>query len=167
MEKKRILIPLLISIALLVLVATGVFILFGAGGKNEIAISLSKIGPLNIEKIYPTQIPDGYKLKEAATLKNGIVTYALSDDTNSQDGWFFSIQKLPSPELLDNFQNEQLTAATAANCPIGTAMVGTINARLTASIVTNDSWLIITAPLGSSHAEINTLISSLVLMDKQ
>ena len=109
---------------------------------------------------YPAKMPDGYALNATTVTKTEtLLSYAISNGDDKD--YFFSMQKTPRQSIVTNFESVQLTGAAPVDTAIGSAVIGVANGQTMASVVTDSSWIIITAPQGGKKSDLMYLVENL------
>lgn len=94
--------------------------------------------------LYPSKLPDGYKINEGSfSTANGVVIFNATN--SSSDKIAFTDQKKPSNFDFDTFYKQSLANSTIFTTTLGQAAIGTANNQLLGSLTTDQSWLLVTA----------------------
>lgn len=93
---------------------------------------------------YPEQVPAGFHFDEAKYDSSAkVVTY---DYTNTDGNKiYFSLQPKPANFNFNDFNKKQLSGAHQIDTPSGTATIGILQQETVSSVVTDKSWVLISA----------------------
>lgn len=90
---------------------------------------------------YPERLPQGYTLNlRSLSISDKVVSYIIEDGQNAK--LYFSFQPLPDRSTIDNLFAGKSDRATIGT-PLGQATTAFVSNRQIASIVLEDTWLII------------------------
>jgi hypothetical protein len=109
---------------------------------------------------YPKKPPAGTKLQENSfDVKNNVVTYRIqvSDKTVN-----VSVQKRPENVDINGFYAHSMSERRDVTTADGDAAIGVIENRLTSSLVTKKTWILITAAEGVEGRQLEDITKSMV-----
>jgi hypothetical protein len=156
-NKVKILILLLVFIPLGIITS---FIFFGQVSKssNPIPKNIQQSAAFNL--YYPSKLPGGYSINKNSFSQTGSVVAYYAD--NKHGGRiFFSIQPLPDAIAIDDFNNRVLQNKVDVISNIGKATVGTFNEKVTGSVTTTESWILVSTNDDALKTAIADILSSL------
>jgi len=155
--RRRLLIALTAVIALAI-AAIGAFMIYRRGQQPD-PLPQSVTRQVTFPLYYPTRLPAGFRLEpESASATNQVVTFAISAPEGKQV--VISQQPTPSDFDFENFYLNSLFGAKEVITPLGKAVIGQINDDTFASIVTDETWIIINAPAGLPADQMQRLIQA-------
>jgi hypothetical protein len=98
----------------------------------------------NFALYYPKEVPSGFHFDQA---KYDASTRVVTYDYTTSDGnkLYFSLQPKPAKFNFDNFNKKQLAGAHQTETPVGTATIGILQQETVSSVVTDKTWIIISA----------------------
>jgi hypothetical protein len=119
---------------------------------------------VNFPLYYPAQLPPGWRIDTTSfSVASDVVLYRVVNANDPSKGASISIQPQQDGLDIDQFYKKNLAKSTQFTTPLGQAAIGQseLNTRV-GSIVTGDSWILITAPLtNASTSDIRTIITNL------
>lgn len=108
---------------------------------------------------YPAKLSSDFHFDEIAfDEETKVVTYKYSSDEKSV---FFSLQKKPEDLNYEEFRNTQMTGVREVKTPIGTAYAGTLQNQTIGSILTDTTWILMTAGPGTTIDDLEQASKSL------
>lgn len=128
---------------------------FSADLKNSVAFPL----------YYPAHIPPGYSIDQKALanqtaagqiyviLKNGAKTINISEQAKPAS----------NPGILATTFEKNLTGASLASTPYGTAAIGIFSGRTAASLMTDKTWIIVSASPEANADDVKLALQGLKL----
>lgn len=138
----------LIIFVVLILGFISVFFLMNNKASQEDPISNSIKQQVDYTLYYPAKLSDDFHFDEIAfDQETKVVTYKYS---SSDKSIFFSLQKKPDGLNYDEFRNKQMTGIREVKTSIGTASAGTLQNQTVSSLLTDNTWVLITAGPGTS-----------------
>lgn len=134
---------IIFSILLMTIVLATVFSIFiFTKDKVEDPIPSSIKQKVGFSLYYPTKLPDEFRFDEIAYDSEAkVVTYSYSATGGKR--LYFSQQKKPDNFNFDDFRNKQLAGSTQLDTNLGKATIGLLQNQTTSSIVTDDTWILI------------------------
>lgn len=159
MTRKWQLIILIPSIA----VIGGLGTYFVARDSNPIPPKIQK--SVQFPLYYPQQLPKGWQVdSNSFSQGSNVVLFRITDKNNTSKGVSVTIQPQQDTFDIDRFYKETLTKSTQFTTSLGQAAIGegTLGTRV-GSIVTGESWILVTAPKdNATNSDIRTILSSLI-----
>lgn len=134
---------LLVPAMALIVVMAGATVFFARDSQHDpIPASIKQKAGFTL--YYPKSLPAGFHFDEASyDPSTKVVTYDYA--TNGGNKLYFSLQPKPSSFNFDNFNKKQLSGAHQTSTPIGTATIGILQQETVSSVVTDKTWIIISA----------------------
>lgn len=142
MTKERRMLVFLVIGSLLLLTLGGIAIHYVRPEKTPFSNSQARaIKKLPFGVYYPERLPQGYALDlRSLSISGNVVSYIIEDGQNAK--LYFSFQPLPDRSTIDNLFAGKSDRATIGT-PLGQATTAFVSNRQIASIVLDDTWLII------------------------
>lgn len=158
MARKWQLLILILGIALIA--SGGIFFVMRDANPIPKGIRSSATFPL----FYPTKLPANWQIDtNSFSQAASVVLFRVVDTANASRGVSISIQPQQESFDTDRFYKQTLAKSTQFTTALGQAAIGEseMGTRV-GSIVTGDSWILVTAPINSaSNADIRTILTSL------
>jgi hypothetical protein len=146
----------IIAIVALLGAATAVLLLKSV---SDIPIPLTIRQRAPVTLYYPASLPKSYVIdQDSFDLKQSVVTYTISSGDKKV---FVSQQAKPSGFDFTKLNDDQMQSSTKIATPNGEAVLGTLGENNAASLVTVDSWVLMTAPPNLPLSEIQSIVASL------
>ena len=93
---------------------------------------------------YPAHVPTGFRFDEAKYDPSAkVVTYDYANADGNKI--YFSLQPKPANFDFNDFNKKQLSGAHQIDTPVGTATIGILQPETVSSVVTNKTWILISA----------------------
>jgi hypothetical protein len=109
---------------------------------------------------YPETLPKGFKFqKQSVKQSDAVVIYTLLYEKDKK--LFVSAVPKPAGVQFSDFYNRVLSNKIAVLSTQGTAVMGSVNHQLVASLVTDKSWITMNAPSGIDTTALQSLLTSL------
>lgn len=108
----------------------------------------------------PHALPSGFALdKKSFGITSQVVTFVLTYDSGKK----LLVSEQPKPQDFDftNFYGQKLTGTKQIAMPTGAATIGVYNGSGLASIVTDQTWVLIRAPSGINAATFESIVRNL------
>lgn len=113
---------------------------------------------------YPSSPPKGYRIDEGSfRASNQVVIYAVSKENGPSMA--VSIQPKPNNFDFNDFHIKKLTGSKEILTQSGKAVIGVYNDRTVGSLVTDKSWVLVTAPSSISAKDVETVMKGLRAAD--
>ncbi len=107
----------------------------------------------------PIKLPAKSQIrKESVGIKQGIVTYVIDDDGNDI---FVSQQAKPNGFDFEKLYTNQFRSTAKVSTENGEAVIGTLRSSTAASLITIDSWILLTGTSDTPKTDIDTIVKSL------
>lgn len=108
----------------------------------------------------PADLPKGFRFsKESVDMTPAVITYYLEGRDSKK--LIFTLQPKPTEIKTEDFGKERLLNSKEMTISIGKASIGTLKSVQTASVVTDETWILITAPEGIKDKDLRTIIRGL------
>lgn len=134
-----------IILILLILLAAA-----GTGGYWYMSNKLSSPIPANVRAsvnfplLYPAQLPAGYHLDNTSfTTSGGVVLYSAVNYSGAKIA--FTDQQRPPGFDFNKFYTQGLSNSSSFDTSLGQAAIGTANGKLLGSLVTDQTWLLVSS----------------------
>lgn len=113
---------------------------------------------------YPAKLPKGYQIDEQSfKANNQVVIYSLTK--TGKPAMAISIQPKPANFNFDDFHLKKLSGSKELLTRSGKAVIGVYGERTVGSLVTNKSWVLLTAPASVSAKDVETAMQNLVIAE--
>jgi len=150
-------------VAIVVAVAAVVIFVARPGGHDPLPADIKK--EANFTLYYPKKVPEGFHFDNALyDASTHVVTYDYT--TNDGNKLYFSLQPKPSNFNFDNFNKKQLSGAHQTDTPIGAATIGILQQETVSSVVTDKTWVLISAGEKVSLDQLEQVSKSLTPVDR-
>ena len=118
------------------------------------------ISSVSFPVYYPVELPSGYKINESSFNSNGrVVTYSL--DNGSGKNIIISEQAMPNNFDFENFNKKRILGSKEILTPVGKATIGQSSERNVASVITDKTWVLVSAPSDTQANQLETIVRSL------
>lgn len=98
----------------------------------------------NFTLYYPRKLPAGLHFDKAIyDSSTRVVTYDYATDIGNK--LYFSLQPKPEGFNFDDFNKKQLSGAHQTSTPVGVATIGILQQETVSSVVTDKTWILISA----------------------
>lgn len=150
---------LLLVIIIIILAAVGGYYLYKQLSTPS-PIPKSITSSVSFPIYYPSELPKGYKLNTESFNTNGrVVTYYFSN--NAGQNISISQQAVPANFDFDNFNKKRILGSKEILTPVGKATIGQSSERNVASVITDKTWILVSAPSDTTAAQLETIVKSL------
>ncbi len=107
---------------------------------------------VNFPILYPSQLPSGYRLDDSSfSTSGGVVLYSAVNPAGTKIA--FTDQQRPSNFNFNNFYKQGLSNSTTFDTPLGQAALGTANGRPLGSLVSDNSWVLVSSASKSVQSD--------------
>jgi hypothetical protein len=128
--------------ALIIVLFSGAY--FYLNGRDMNPVPLNIKASVNFPLYYPVKLPAGYSIKkDSFSSTPQVVTYYAENHRGER--MLFSIQAPPDSVGVNDFNKRVLQNQIQIISDAGQARLGDINGRITGSLVTKKSWVLLTA----------------------
>lgn len=110
---------------------------------------------------HPARLPEGYSAdKTTISTAASVVTYQISHD--SKEPLLVSLQPRPNNFDVENFNKEVITEGITLTAPSGAATIGRLRENQVASILTEETWVLISDPNLIPQQDLKFIVQNLV-----
>ena len=151
--------PLFIFTTLLILLAAG-GAYFWQNGKQDAPTKPTSVTAKSIKTYYPALLKSDFQVDKASISKNEDAVIYIA---RRPDGQTLNVSSQPRPkqDIIDKFNENALVFSEAAESPIGDAQVGNARGYIAGSVVTTDTWVLITGSEKVTVPDIKDFIKNL------
>ena len=143
-------------VILLLAIGTGLFLHLRHSDPIPAAIRQS----LKFSLPHPTKLPDGYSLdRQSFSAKNNVLTFTVSNTAKQRIA--FSIQARPQTFDFTAFYSKGLSGTFNFTTPTGEAAIGTANNQTIGSLLTTDSWVLVTSNRQIQNQELQVILKNM------
>lgn len=157
--------PVLVVISTVVVIIIVGIVVFVFQGRAGDPLPAGVKQEANFTLYYPKKLPAGFHFDKAIyDSSTKVVTYDYVTDTGNK--LYFSLQPKPEGFNFDEFNKKQLAGAHQTSTPIGMATIGILQQATVSSVVTDKTWILISAGEKISLDQLEQVSKSLAPVDR-
>ena len=111
---------------------------------------------------HPARLPEGYKAdKTTVSMVASVVTYQIKHA--AKEPLLVSLQPRPNNFDVESFNKEVISEGISLTVPAGTATIGRLRENQVASVLTNETWVLISDPNLIPQQDLKFIVQNLTL----
>jgi hypothetical protein len=148
----------IVAFILLIVIAT--VVLVGRPAKQSAFLTSEIQSRAGFPLYYPARLPSGYTVdKTTLSTTNKVVTYQIKDPRGKS--LFVSLQPRPNNFDIEAFNREVISDGISLTTTVGAATIGRLRENQVASILTEETWVLISDPNAVPQQELKTIVQHL------